>query len=197
MNKVYGIESDYAPVRQDGGRVAICYEKEAVGDGVHYTWYEVYLYKKQTPQLTFKVVHDAIEDDINAQTDKKILTGFEWTLLRGWKIGNNGEKVDLTGQTVKVWLSTENQSNFSEAHNIAKEPPVGFLPVTFKVSEDEAKRAVYEDFASYEELHGFYLQAAAFKNQCLNEGWVRKDSIDWASYEALFPEPEPEPTAEE
>lgn len=188
MNKIYGIESDYAPVRQDGGRVAICYEKEAVGDGVHYTWYEVYFYIKRDGMPDLEKVKDAVKDDIDSQTDEKILTGFEWTLLRGWKKGDNGEKVDLTGQTVKVWLSTENQSNFSEAHNIAKEPPVGFLPVTFKVSEDEAKRAIYDDFASYEELHGFYLQAAAFKNQCLNEGWARKDAIDWTPYEeALEP----------
>jgi hypothetical protein len=42
---------------------------------------------------------------------------------------------------------------------------------------------VYHTFETVEELDGFYVQAFSYVNQCLTEGWQRKDAIDWSPYE--------------
>ena len=68
--------------------------------------------------------------------------------------------------------------------------PEAILPVTFKLGEQEDGTPIYHQFTTAEELTQFYLQAAAYKNQCLADGWAEKDSIDWAPYEALFPQQE-------
>lgn len=99
---------------------------------------------------------------INAQTDEKIISGLVW----------NGKP---------VWLSNENQFNFSEADRKA-ENKADILPITFKIGEDNGT-PVYHTFKTYEELDGFYTLAFAYINKCLNEGWIEKDSIDWTPYE--------------
>lgn len=140
-------------------------------------WYEVYIYKRQNSQLSFQIVKDAILADINEKTDAKILSGFVWT--------------PEGGEPINVWLSAENQRNFSEAQRMAEKYGSLVLPLTFKLGEADDESAVYHTFETVEELEGFYAQAFAFVNQCLNEGWARKDAIDWTPYEELFPEPEP------
>ena len=168
MNKVFGIISDYIPVKEDRSRWVVSYGFEEVGDRVNATWFEIYFYKKQVGKISFKMVKDAILDDINAQTDYKILTGLVW----------NGKP---------VWLSTENQFNFSEGERKAKDNP-SILPITYKIGQDSDGNAVYHTFTTVEEITGFYDTCFAYINQCLTEGWHRKDSIDWTPYEeALEP----------
>ena len=124
---------------------------------------------------------------IDAQTDEKILNGYEWTVLHGDDSGAHA------GETVKVWLSDENQGNFKEAHRLASIDASRIIPVRFKISEDEGKKAVYETFHSFEELNAFYLGAFAYIKGLLDEGWQKKDSFDWSEYEqALNPETEHE-----
>ena len=69
------------------------------------------------------------------------------------------------------------------------------LPLRFKLGEDSEGNPVYHTFETVAELDAFYTQAFRYVNQCLNEGWQRKDSIDWEPYKELFPEPE-EPVTE-
>jgi hypothetical protein len=95
---------------------------------------------------------------INRQTDEKILSGFVWK-----------------GQS--VWLSAESQRNFSEAHRM------GMVPVTFKLWELPGGTAVYHTFETMSELDDFYRHACAYINQCLQEGWQKKDSFDFSVYE--------------
>ena len=83
-----------------------------------------------------------------------------------------------------MWLSKESQTNFSEAHRLQ------VVPVKFKLNEDEDKNAIYHTFETFEELDRFYKGGVAWIQQCLNEGWARKDAIDWAPYEAYYPQPE-------
>ena len=104
MNKVQGLISEFVPVREEGTRIVISYGLEVI-DEEKATWVEVYLPKKQNPQLTFGMVKNAIIADIDAQTDEKILTGFVWE--------------DNDGVERHVWLSRENQSNYSEAQRLA------------------------------------------------------------------------------
>ena len=157
------------------------YGLTATGVNDMYEWYEVNFYKKCDGVPTLDKVKAAIHADINKQTDEKILTGFVWT--------------PEGGEPINVWLSAENQRNYSEAERKAKDNPA-YLPIVFKLGENENKEAVYHTFTTYEELSGFYDSTFLYINQCLNEGWQRKDSIDWAPYKALFPQPEPMPEEE-
>lgn len=174
MNKVFGKQTDFAPIREDASRVIISYGYEIV-DEENATWIEIYFYKKQISQISLADVKNAIIADINARTDEKILTGFVWN-----------EK--------PVWLSDENQRNFSEADRKAEKNP-DILPIVFKIGEQDGT-PVYHTFETYEELDGFYTQAFAYIQQCLVNGWTEKDGIDWEPYEALFPQSESQANAE-
>lgn len=178
MNKVFGLISDFAPVREEGSRIVVSYDF-AAADENNTTWIEVYLPKKQTPSiLTLNMVKDAIIEDIDKQTDEKILNGYEFT-------------PDGAEAPIVVWLSKESQTNFSEAHRLQ------IVPIKFKLNETEDKQAIYHTFETFEELDRFYKGGVQYINQCLNEGWARKDSIDWTPYEALFPQPEQQTNVEE
>ena len=93
MNKTFGKQTDFAPVKEDGSRVIISYGYEELDNG-NATWCEVYFNTKKTKTPSFEMVKEAIFEDINAQTNEAILTGFKW----------NGKP---------VYLSEANQKNFS------------------------------------------------------------------------------------
>jgi hypothetical protein len=134
------------------------------------TWYQVEFYKAQGAP-TLDSVKRAIIDDINARTDEKILKGFVW-------------------KGINVWLSEENQRNFSEAQRL------NLVPVKFKLSEDENGTAVYHTFESAEELNNFYTEAATYIQQCLQDGWNEKDNLDFSPYESYFGVTSTAPAAE-
>lgn len=163
MNKVFGIKSDYAPVKDDASRMVICYGQESVDDE-NATWYEVYLYKTQISHVTLDMVKNAVIEDINARTDKTILTGFVW----------NGKP---------VYLSKENQENYLGALTAATITEGASLPIKFKLGEDENGEPVYHTFNTLNSLSQFYLAGVGYINQCLNAGWAEKDAIDWQPYE--------------
>lgn len=171
-NKYSGNVSDFQPVVEDASRVVISYGLTELGDGKA-EWYEVVFYKKQG-KPSFDAAKKAILADINARTDEKIISGFVWT--------------PEGGNPIPVWLSEENQRNFSEAQRIAAAMPDSILPVTFKLGEQADETPIYHEFTTAEELTGFYLQAVAYINAILAAGWQEKDSIDWTPYaEALQP----------
>ena len=171
-----GKSGDFAYLKEDGSRMVVGYGLKELENGL-WEWYEVELNKKQVNQVSLQVVKDAIIADIDAQTDEKILDGYEFT--------PEGEE-----QPITVWLSKESQTNFSEAHRLQ------IVPVKFKLNETEDKQPIYHTFETFEELDRFYVVGVAYINQCLNEGWARKDSIDWTPYEALFPQPNEDSQAE-
>ena len=156
MNKVNGKKTSFAPIREDGSRITICYGlKKLSGD--LYEWYEVYLPKKQTAQLTFDVVKQAILADINDKVKTAIISGFVWN-------------------DKPVWFSEENQLNFSQA----------VVPVTLKIGEEEDGTPIYHQFDTVENLKAFSDACIARKQQCLTAGYAEKDGIDWAPYEDYF-----------
>ena len=163
MNKVFGLTKDYDHLRSEATRVVICYGREKADEN-NSTWYEVPLSHKQHNIVGLQQVKEAIIADINDQTDEKILKGFVW---------NN----------ISVWMSAENQRNFSEAQRMAEKYGSNVLPLTFKLGEADDGTPVYHTFETVEELDGFYVQAFSYVNQCLTEGWQRKDAIDWSPYE--------------
>lgn len=98
----------------------------------------------------------------NAIVDEKILSGFKW-------------------KGMPVWLSHENQFNYKSAYDLAVQTNGATLPVTIKFGTIE--EPVYYDFTAIEELQDFYMGVMAHINTCLQEGWGKKDSIDWSKYE--------------
>ena len=173
QNKYSGKVSDYQPVVEDASRVVISYGLEVAEDGENATWYEVVFYKKQG-KPSFDAAKKAILADINARTDEKIISGFVWT--------------PEGGDPIPVWLSEENQRNFSEAQRIAADTPQAILPVKFKLGEQADETPIYHTFETSGELTSFYLQAVAYINATLAQGWAEKDGIDWTPYaEALQP----------
>jgi hypothetical protein len=168
MNKVNGKKTSFAPIREDGSRITICYGLKKLSKDL-YEWMEVYLPKKQLSQINLQTVKDAIIGDINARTDEKIVSGFVWNPAAG-------------GEPIPVWLSTENQFNFKSAYDLAVQKNGATLPVTFKMGERNGV-PVYHTFETMEEAEDFYVHAVAFINCTLTEGWMKKDSTDWTPYE--------------
>jgi len=174
-NKTTGPVSDYAPLREEGSRITVCYglqQPETVGGLA--SWYEVYLYKRQHATISLADVKQAILADINARTDEKIVSGFVWT-------------PEGSETAIPVWLSSENQFNFKAAYDLAVQTGGATLPVTFKLGEREDGTPVYHTFETMAGAQDFYVKAVAHINQTLAAGWQEKDGIDWAPYEALFP----------
>lgn len=166
MSKINIKLSDFKTIQTDGSQITVCYGLKQVSGDI-YECQEVVLPKTQHNQLTFDVVKEAIIADIDARTDAKILNGYPFT-------------PDGQEEPIVVWLSKENQTNFSEAHRLQ------IVPVKFKLNEDADKQPIYHTFETFEELDRFYKGGVQYINQCLNEGWAEKDSIDWNAYKRNF-----------
>ena len=156
MNKVNGKKTSFAPIREDGSRITICYGLKKLSGNLC-EWLEVYLPKKQTAQLNFAVVKQAIMADINDKVKTAIISGFVWN-------------------DKPVWFSEENQLNFSQA----------VVPVTLKIGEEEDGTPIYHQYDTAEDLTAFSDACNAWKQQCLAAGYAEKDGIDWQPYEDYF-----------
>lgn len=156
--KVNGLKTDFAVIRNEGTRITICYGLKQV-EGELYEWHEIYLPKKQNANLSLDIVKNAILNDINSRVKTAIISGFVWN-----------EK--------PVWLSEENQLNFSQA----------VVPATLKIGEQADGTPIYETFDTKTTLKAFNDACSLWRQQCLSEGYNEKDAIDWTPYEALFPE---------
>lgn len=118
---------------------------------------------------TIDDVRDAIIAHIDAETDDKILSGYQWLILHG----------EDEGKVANVWLSAENQSNYKAYHDAAHDyPDLAEFPVRYKVGEDSEKKPIYENFQNLQELAQFYLGGIAYIRQTLTEGWREKDAVD-------------------
>ena len=163
MAKMCGNGADFALVKQERSRTIVGYELRQLECSALSEWHEVYFPRKKVDLPSIEQVKEAVNADIDAQTDAKILNGYEFT--------PDGEE-----QPITVWLSKESQTNFSEAHRLQ------IVPVKFKLNETEDKKPIYHTFETFEELDRFYKGGVQYINYCLNVGWARKDSIDWEPY---------------
>lgn len=119
---------------------------------------EEFLHKptlQEMKELIFKYYND--------DTDQRILSGFVW-------------------EDKHVWLSTENQFNFKAAYDLALQSEGHSLPVKFKLGEDDEGNPVYHVFSDIADFTDFYTKAIEYINQCINNGWAEKDSVDWNEY---------------
>ena len=155
-NKYCGTVADFQPVSEDQSRVVIMYSlSETEGKA---QWYQLDFYKKQG-KPTFEAVKAAIIADINARITAQIVSG-------------------MTFDEKPVWLSIENQINFTTAT----------APCRLKIGEEEDGTPVYHEFGTKAELKAFNDACLAWKNECLEAGRAEKEGIDWEPYEqALTP----------
>ena len=156
MSKVHGPKECFVPVRQDASQVIVSYEMTADGKKNAF-WHEVTFFKKKGIP-TLEQVKQAVIADINDRVKTAIISGFAYE-------GN------------PVWLSEENQLNFSQA----------VVPATLKIGEQADGTPIYKTFSDADELKAFNDACALWRQQCLSEGYQKKDGMDWAPYEAYFP----------
>lgn len=164
MEKIFGATERHDQLLVYGTNRALLIYGYGEENGQGYDYRHVFDHKP-----TEQEIRDVIIAQINADTDRKILTGFVWTPL--------GETAGMN-----VWLSTENEFNFKAAYDLAIQTGGATLPVKFKLGEDESGYAVYHTFISLEEFTDFYTKAIAYVNQTLNEGWQEKDNIDMKDF---------------
>lgn len=161
---VHDLKTNFTPLRRGTISTEISYGYQEIPDSNDAHFHQVRLYHKQENMIDAARIRKAIIDDINERTDERILSGFVW-------------------QGKQVWLSQENQRNFSEAHRMAQAQPELVLPVTFKIGEGEDGTPTYHTFSDFDELNDFYVSAFAHINQCLQEGWTEKDGVDFSVYD--------------
>lgn len=113
-------------------------------------------------------IKDVILNWYNSNISNKILSGFTW-------------------RDIPVWLSTENQSNYTAAYTITIQSTNVELP-TFKLGTTE--NPIYYKFESLEDLKDFYFKMVSYIRNIIAEGWTLKDSIDWNIYSKLLEENE-------
>ena len=131
--------------------------KIPTGIGTHYSKY-VSNPKNKKPSIN--EIKTLIFDEIDAKTKKDILSGFVW----------NG---------YNVWLSSENQKNYSDWYNLVKDNDK-VLPLTAKFSKN--KKTIYYEFSSFDEIASLYAEMVKHINKVINNGRKMKDSIDFSEY---------------
>lgn len=123
-------------------------------------WY--YVEKEFSTKPSLELIKNTILDWYNQQTDQKILSGFTW-------------------KNYPVWLSTENQFNYKAEYDLAVQTGGSTLPAKFKFGTTDAPQ--YHIFETVEELTDFYIKVVQYIRECLNEGYAKKDAINWEEYE--------------
>jgi len=154
--KYCGTAADFQPVSEDQSRMVIMYGLNEDGDMAE--WYQLEFYKKQG-KPSFDQVKAAIISDINARITDQIVGGMIF-------------------EDKPVWLSIENQINFSQAT----------APCRLKLGEESDGTPVYHDFETKAALKAFNDACLAWKDECLEAGRAEKEGMDWTPYEeALQP----------
>ena len=156
-NKYCGNVADFQPVSEDQSRVVVMYGLNPT-EGEMAEWRQIEFYKKQG-RPSFEQVKAAIIADINARITEQIIGG-------------------MTFEDKPVWLSIENQINFTTST----------APCRLKICEETDGTPVYHDFETKAQLKAFNDACLAWKNEQLEAGRAEKEGIDWTPYaEALKP----------
>lgn len=177
MIKLFGKQENYKIVSKDGNLWTIRWgwepwkDEEGKEIDMGY-WSEHPFFSK--PNIN--EVRQLILNAINSDTDYKILTGFNWEVPVEGELAEGEEPL-----RINCYLSTENQFNYKAAYDLAHQTQGASLPFVLKFGSDEAPK--YYEFKTLEEFSGFYQAAIGFINATLQEGWIKKDGIDWAEYE--------------
>ena len=157
MEKIYG-----SPIRQDGlmkvgrNRWDLFYGFGKDDDNeVGWNWRKTFNH-----QPTLEEGKDTIITQINSNAQKAILEGYEW----------NGHQ---------VWLSDENQRNYTLAYGLVKDGVLKSMP-TIKLGSDT--NPLLYTFKDADELISFTLGVQTHIQGCLEAAWKEKEEIDWSMF---------------
>ena len=114
--------------------------------------YKVYV----APKISVETLVKRSIENINRETDKKILNNFVW----------NGNE---------FYLSLENQFNFKNLYDLRENKE---YPVTIKT------KTGFTTLNDVREVEEFYLEGVRFVEECLKEGWERKANAEKSIREA-------------
>lgn len=160
--KSVGLESSYSPIKKRNGTIVVSYGKELLSDEgqsndesdekVVCFYQTAYLGK---PSVS-TIIKD-ICDDIDTRAKDEIQNGFVY-------------------EDIPVYLSVENQLNFSSAYSIAS---IGdtFAPITLRLSTDN-----YKTFNSLDELRMFIVEYTEYIQSILKKYWSIKDKLNTNDY---------------
>lgn len=90
---------------------------------------------------------------------------------------------DYTWQGHKVWLSAENQADYTAIYLRVKTGE-NIFPIKLKFGNVDAPE--YYDFAGVSEYAAFYNALQDHIQNCLQNCWKEKDDIDYTLYEQLL-----------
>ena len=157
MDKIYG-----APIRQDGlqkvgrNRWDLFYGFGKDEDNeMGYNWRTSFDH-----QPTIEEVMETITAQISQNAQKAIIEGYEW-------------------HGCQVWLSPENQANYTRDYIMAKNGDLKTLP-TVKLGPDDA--TVYYTFSDLEDLTDFVTGMQRHIQNCLRDSWNERTNIDWSVF---------------
>lgn len=158
MARTCNLKEQFTPIKKIFDHTyIISWDYKEAADSEYATW----MFERFDEKPTLEQIKDLILEYYNKEVDNKILYGFSWN-------------------DMPVWLSSENQFNYKAAYDLAVQTQGQSLPVTFKFgSKDEP---IYHTFTDMEEFTQFYVSAINFINRTLEEGWVKKDNINWSNY---------------
>ena len=154
-----GFEKDFVPVKKySDDRYIVNFDKEALykeNDDQVCSW-KSFSYEARNSKSILNNIYEIINNEIA----RKIEYGFVW----------NG---------YAVHLDKENQINYKSAFDLALVAEES-LPVTFRFYKN-GKPVLYE-FDNVNELKDFVIKMNNHINNCLMEGWTKKDSINESDY---------------
>lgn len=158
MDKIYGTS-----IRQDGlqkvgrNRWHLFYGFGKDDDNeMGYNWRTTFDH-----QPTIDEVKSVITAQISSNAQKAIIEGYKWN-------------------DTAVWLSDENQRNYTLAYNLANDGNLEKLP-TVKLGSDE--EPVLYNFKDKKELTAFVQGMQQHIQTCLESAWQEKEQIDWSIFE--------------
>lgn len=160
--KSVGLESSYSTIKLKNGVLIVSYGKEALvneeqaqdaSDENVVCFYQT-VYRGKPSVST--IIKD-ICDDIDTRAKDEIQNGFVY-------------------EDIPVYLSVENQLNFSSAYSIAS---IGytFAPITLRLSTDN-----YKTFNSLDELRMFIIEYTEYIQYVLKKYWSIKDKLNTNDY---------------
>ena len=194
MIRTFDLKINYNPIQIIGDKVyKICWDKADMQDSIYAeltpeeqakedsgeyvertiigykdTNYCMFMMEYLYGDITINDIKNLIINWYDAEIKNKIITGMKYE-------GNN------------VYLSSENQHNFSDMQRIVNEDSSN-LPITTKIGEIDNTHPIYYTFNTVEEVNEFCNAIYNYITQCRQEGWQKKDNIDWSEYEKALKE---------
>ena len=188
MIRTVDLKENYLPIQIIGDKAyKVCWDKEDIKDPIYaeltpeeqakedageYVERTIIGYK-DTDYCSFMTEY--LYSDISINNIKNLIIDWYDADIK-YKIINS---MKYKGNS--VYLSSENQYNFSDMQRMVKEDN-SILPIKTKIGEIDNTHPIYYTFNTVEEVDEFCDAIYNHITQCRQEGWEKKDAIDWDLY---------------